>query len=152
MVMDPSDIQWELKNNPGTLYTATSRGKTLGSRGGEWGQHPRDSAIHWINKSISANRIRDCAKKNNGQFGKVVLQREEWVKHLRRRADVTAETYNEEMADEILRTTYKTATEGNLIPNREALKRSIGDMIKFPNDSWSKRKTEWELPTTYFDA
>ena len=65
---------------------------------------------------------------------------------------MTAETYNEEMADKILRTTYKTATEGNLIPNREALKRSIGDMIKFPNDSWSKRKTEWELPTTYFDA
>eukprot|EP00986_Skeletonema_menzelii_P011850 scaffold6232_cov185-Skeletonema_menzelii.AAC.1 len=36
MVMDPSDIDYEIAKTPGTLYTATSRGKTLGSRCGEW--------------------------------------------------------------------------------------------------------------------
>ena len=34
--MDPSDIDCEIAKTPGTLYTATSRGKTLGSRCGEW--------------------------------------------------------------------------------------------------------------------
>ena len=32
MIMDPSDISWEIQNCCGTLYVATSRGKTLGSK------------------------------------------------------------------------------------------------------------------------
>ena len=63
-----------------------------------------------------------------------------------------AETYNEEMANRILNTTYKTAMEQNLIPDREALMTRIGNMIKFPNNTWSEKKPEWELPKTYFDT
>ena len=61
-------------------------------------------------------------------------------------------TYNNERATMILNTTYKTAMEGNLIPDRETLVTRIGNMIKSPNSNWSKKKPEWELPRTYFDA
>ena len=67
MVMDPSDIDCEIAKTPGTLYTATSRGKTLGSRCGEWGNHPQDSAIHFTGDEISFNRIFYCSKKSNGK-------------------------------------------------------------------------------------
>jgi len=152
MVMDPSDIEWEIKNCCGSLYVAASRGKTLGTRGGEWGDHPQDSAIHWTGTGISNGRIYCCARKQCGALCEAVIKRERWVEHLKERGDITAKTYNKEMADRILRTTYKTATEGNLIPNSEALMTKIGTMIKYPNKNWSERKPEWELPKTYFDA
>ena len=136
MIMDPSDIKWEIQNCCGTLYVATSRGKALGSRGGEWGDHPQDSAIHWTGPSISIDRILNCTKKMNGQLCEAVIKRERWVEHLQKRAEHTAETYNEEMANRILNTTYKTAMEQNLIPDREALMTRIGNMIKFPNNTW----------------
>ena len=107
MVMDPSDIEWEIAKNPGTLYVATSRGKTLGSRGGEWGNHPQDSAIHFTGDEISFNRILYCSKKSNGELCEMVKKRERWVKHLMERAEQTAETYNVDMATKILNTTYK---------------------------------------------
>eukprot|EP00984_Skeletonema_dohrnii_P017994 scaffold8310_cov78-Skeletonema_dohrnii-CCMP3373.AAC.1 len=56
------------------------------------------------------------------------------------------------LANRILNTTYKTAMEQNLIPDREALMTRIGNMIKFPNNTWSEKKPEWELPKTYFDT
>ena len=152
MVMDPSDIEWEICHNPGTLYVATSRGKTLGSRGGEWGNHPQDSAIHFTGDEISFNRIRDCAKKSNGALCEMVKKRERWVKHLMERAEQTAETYNVDMANKILNTTYKIAIEQNLIPDRETLTTRIGNMIKSPNSTWAEKKPEWELPRTYFDG
>ena len=149
MVMDPSDIDWEIARNPGTLYTATSRGKTLGSRGGEWGNHPKDSAIHFTGDEISFNRILYCSKKSNGELCEIVQKRERWVNHLMERAEQTAETYNVDMANKILNTTYKTAIEQNLIPDREALTTSIGRMIKSPNSTWAEKKPEWELPRTF---
>ncbi len=153
MVMDPSDISFEIQVSCGTLYVATSRGKTLGSKNSiEWGDHPQDSAIHWTGPNISTPRILDCAKKSNGQLCQAVIKRERWVEHLMKRAAETAETYNEEMATNILNTTYKIATEGNLVPDRETLMTRISDIIKSPNDVWAAKKPEWELPRTYFDG
>jgi len=153
MIMDPSDISWEIQNCCGTLYVATSRGKTLGSKENiEWGDHPQNSAIHWTGPNISTSRILDCAKKRNGQLCEAVIKRERWVDYLKKRAAETKETYNEEMVTKILTTTYKTATEGNLVPDRETLMTRISNIIKSPNDNWSAKKQEWELPRTYFDG
>ena len=45
----------------------------------------------------------------------MVIKRERWVDYLKKRAAEIAETYNKEMATNILNTTtYKAATEGNL--------------------------------------
>ena len=96
--------------------------------------------------------ILNCTEKTNGQLCKAVIKQERWVEHLQKRAEHTAETYNEEMANRILNTTYKTAMEQNLIPDREALMTRIGNMIKFPNNTWLEKKPEWELPKTYFDT
>ena len=88
----------------------------------------------------------------NGDLCQAVIKRKNWVEHLQKRAEQTAETYNEEMANRIINTTYKTAMEQNLIPDREALMTRIGTMIKFPNSTWSEKKPKWELPKTYFDG
>ena len=85
--MDPSDIKWEIQNCCGTLYVATSRGKALGSRGGEWGDHPQDSAIHWTGPNISNDRILNCTEKTNGQLCEAVIKLERCVEHLQRRAE-----------------------------------------------------------------
>jgi hypothetical protein len=100
------------------------------------GDHPQDSVIHWTGPNISIDRILTCTEKTNGQLCEAVIKRERWVEHLQRRAEHTAETYNEEMVNRILNTTHKTAMEQNLIPDREALMTRIGNMIKFPNNTW----------------
>eukprot|EP00984_Skeletonema_dohrnii_P021723 scaffold10916_cov220-Skeletonema_dohrnii-CCMP3373.AAC.1 len=65
-----------------------------------------------------------------------------------------AETYNRSQIGNCPKLTSmgKTAMEQNLIPDREALMTRIGNMIKFPNNTWSEKKPEWELPKTYFDT
>jgi len=73
-----------------------------------------------------------------------VIKRQRWVEHLHKRAEHTAQTYNAEMVDKILNTTYKTAMEDNLIPDRDELMKRIGTMIKFPNSTWSEKKSDWE--------
>eukprot|EP00985_Skeletonema_marinoi_P015273 scaffold7855_cov80-Skeletonema_marinoi.AAC.1 len=89
----------------------------------------------------------------NGQLCEAVIKRDKWVEHMNKKAEHTAKvTYNNERATMILNTTYKTATEGNLIPDRETLVTIIGNMIKSPNSNWSEKEPEWELPRTYFDA
>ena len=116
---------------------------------------PQDSAIHFTGDEISFNRIFYCSKKSNGELCEMVKKRERWlVKHLMERAEQTAETYNVDMATKIHNTTYKTAIERNLIPDREALTTRIGSMIKSPNSKWAEKKQnpEWELPRTYFDG
>jgi len=66
---------------------------------------------------------------------------------LKKKAEHTAKvTYNKERATMILNTTYNTAMEGNLLPDRETLVTRIGNMIKSPNSNWSEKKPEWELP------
>ena len=81
-----------------------------------------------------------------------MIKRQRWVEHLHKRAEHTAQTYNEEIVDKILNTTYKTAMEDNLIPDRDELVKRIGTMIKFPNSTWSEKKSDWELPKNYFDG
>ena len=104
----------------------------------------QDSAIHWrTGSNISIDRILNCAKKMNGQLCEAVIKRDKWVEHLKKKAEHMAKvTYNNESATMILNTTYKTATEGNLIPDRETLVTRIGNMISLltatgPRRSWN---------------
>ncbi|KAK1746681.1 hypothetical protein QTG54_002025 [Skeletonema marinoi] len=105
------------------------------------------------NQLDGAGQRNTLDRKMNGQLCEAVIKRDKWVEHLKKKAEHTAKvTYNKERATMILNTTYKTAMEGNLIPDREALVTRIGNMIKSPNSNWSEKKPEWELPRTYFDA
>jgi len=52
MIIDPSDELWEISKNLGTMYVATSRGKTLGSKDQAY---PTDSAIYWTGNSVLSN-------------------------------------------------------------------------------------------------
>ena len=83
----------------------------------------------------------------NGQLCEAVIKRDKWVEHLKKKAEHTAKvTYNNERATMILNTTYKTAMEGNLIPDRETLVTRIGNMIKSTNNNWSEKSRNGSFP------
>ena len=143
---------WDSQNPRYALYRNQQGEDT---RQQVWWMGPQDSAIHFTGDEISFNGIFYCSKKSNGELCEMVKKRERWwVKHLMERAEQTAETYNVDMATKIHNTTYKTAIERNLIPDREALTTRIGNMIKSPNSTWAEKKQnpEWVLPRTYFDG
>jgi hypothetical protein len=148
MVMDPSDTQWEIGSCCGTLYVSTSRGKTLGNKAVT---HPKDSAIYWTGQNISFDRILNGTKKMDGQVCEAVKKRERWVEHLKKRAEVTTrELCTPKRLEEIKRTTYQTATAGNIVEDNESLRARIADIINSPNHVWAQKKGDWEVPRTYF--
>jgi len=147
MVIDPSDTQWEISQNLGTMYVATSRGKTLGSKGETY---PLDSAIYWTGCNVSMDRIHNCKRKQDGQPCESFKKREKWVNHLKEKADLMKTIYTKRKIDEITKTTYAAAMRGDLIQDRTDLTRRITDIITNPNEKWKKAKKEYQLPTDYF--
>ena len=63
-MMDPSDVDWEIRYNIGTLYVSTSRGKSLGSRTERF---PTDSAIYWTGMGTGIDRLKNCRYKKSGE-------------------------------------------------------------------------------------
>eukprot|EP00984_Skeletonema_dohrnii_P031951 scaffold25196_cov211-Skeletonema_dohrnii-CCMP3373.AAC.2 len=72
---------------------------------------------------------------------------DKWVENLKKKAENTANvTYNKERATMILKTTYNTAMDGNLVANRETLVTRIGNMIKSPNSTGPRRSQNGSFP------
>ena len=149
VVIDPSDTLWEINRNLGTMYVATSRGKTLGSKDKTY---PQDSAIYWMGNEVSEERIRNCKTKQNGQTCDAYIKRQNWANHLNTKAEETKKRYNRERVEEIMATTYELATKGSLIKDRDDLTRRIGQIITNPNDTWKRTKPEYELPPNYYSC
>jgi hypothetical protein len=149
MIMDPSDTMWEISKNLGTMYTATSRAKTLGSKDV---LHPTDSAIYWTGCNISVERIHNCRTKKNGQLCEAFKKRERWVNFLEERAKKTKKRYNRSKIDRMIKTTFPKAVAGALVLNNDDLRRRITDILTNPNIKWKKAKTKYQLPPNYYDV
>jgi hypothetical protein len=80
VIIDPSDVLWEISKCLGTMYVATSRGKTLGSKAKK---HPTDSSIYWIGSNVSVERIFNCKRKKNNHLCDSFQKRKKWVNRRR---------------------------------------------------------------------
>mmetsp|Transcript_15032 Transcript_15032/g.21352 ORF Transcript_15032/g.21352 Transcript_15032/m.21352 type:complete len:174 (-) Transcript_15032:202-723(-) len=149
MILDPSDELWEISKNLGTLYVATSRGKTLGSKDQAY---PTDSAIYWTGNSVSTNRIKNCKRKQNGQLCESYKKRAKWVEYLEGKAEETKTRYSKRKLEEITKTTYAAAMKGDFIKDRTDLTARITDIITNPNKKWKEAKRDHEIPSDYFAA
>ena len=147
MVIDPSDGLWERSQCLGTMYVSTSRAKTLGSK---VKAHPTDSALYWTGPSVSEDRIKNCKTNQDGTLCALFKKRDKWVKHLEGKAKLTSEKYNKRKIQQIIDTTYETATNGDFIKDRTDLTNKITDIIMRPNKKWKETKKEYEMPPNYF--
>jgi hypothetical protein len=148
IVMDPSDVDWEIRCNLGTLYVATSRGKSLGSRTERF---PTNSAIYWTGMGTGIDRLKNCRYKKSGEECEAYKKRQAWVDYLKTRIEATKEIFNQDKVNEITETTLKIALEGNLIEDESDLRARIATMIKQPNENWKRRKIDYQLPEDYFE-
>ena len=87
LIIDPGDIKTE-QQQPGILYVATSRAKTIGDMAIDT-PHPKTSALYWTGTGISINRILDGTTKrqqNSQQHERVnclkIEKRHKWVTYL----------------------------------------------------------------------
>ena len=148
IVMDPSDVDWEIRYNIGTLYVSTSRGKSLGSRTERF---PTDSAIYWTGMGTGIDRLKNCRYKKSGEECEAYKKRKAWVEYLETKIEATKNVFNQEKIDEITNTTLRIALEGNLIKDEHDLRTRIATMIMRPNETWKRRKIEYQLPDDYFE-
>jgi hypothetical protein len=63
LIVDPGELTTELLN-PGTLYVALSRAKTIGTVTTNE-LHPKDSAIFWTGSGICLNRVLNITRKRD---------------------------------------------------------------------------------------
>jgi len=102
LIIDPGDIKTE-QQQPGILYVATSRAKTIGDMAIDT-PHPKTSALYWTGTGISINRILDGTTKrqqNSQQHERVnclkIEKRHKWVTYLTKQKELTMnDTYNKE--------------------------------------------------------
>jgi len=63
LIVDPGDLITKLLN-PGMLYAATSRAKTIGTVTPNE-LHPKDSAIFWTGSGMCLSRVQNIHKKGD---------------------------------------------------------------------------------------
>ena len=153
LIIDPGDLMAESRN-PGLLYVAVSRGKTLGSIS-DTNKHPTNSAIYFDGDQMCENRVRWCSTKYNKKSDdrdkkEGVIKRDEWVEFLLKRADKTRkETYTDERIEAIKDTTMGLAIE-NPYSSASQLEGDIMMMLRKPNDSWRRRRTKYTIQRSFF--
>ena len=149
IILDPGDIDWEIRMNLGTLYTSTSRGKTLGSKNVKY---PKDSAIYWTGTGVSTDRLRNCRYKKSGQECESYRKRKAWVGYIEKKAEETKNRYNKDRVDQMTTNIMESlAAPGGTITDQTDLQSRITDIITNPNESWKKRKIDYLLPEDYFE-
>ncbi len=102
LIIDPGDIKTK-QQQPGILYVATSRAKTIGDMTID-SPHPKTSALYWTGTGISINRVLDGTTKrqqNSQQHERVnclkIEKRHKWVTYLTKSKGLTIkDTYNKE--------------------------------------------------------
>lgn len=148
IVIDPSDTDWEIRHNLGTAYVSTSRARSLGS---SKEKYPTDSALYWTGTGAGTERLKNCKYKKSGEECEAYRKRKAWVDYLETKVEATKKKFNQEKIDEITNTTLKIALEGNLIKDEDDLRSRIATMILRPNETWKKRKIDYQLPDDYFE-
>lgn len=154
LIIDPGNLDAESRN-PGLLYVAVSRGRTMGSMS-PTNPHPTDSAIYFHGEKMCENRVRNCSTKYNKRTEdrdkkEGVIKRDEWVKFLLQKAKKTRqETYTDERIKAIETSTMKLALENPYSSGIE-LERDIIKMLLKPNESWKQRRQKYTVQRSFFD-
>lgn len=143
LIIDPGDIKTE-QQQPGILYVATSRAKTIGDMAIDT-PHPKTSALYWTGTGISINRILDGTTKrqqNSQQHERVnclkIEKRHKWVTYLIKQQELTiTNTYNKDRLKRI-KNKQKQIIYGHICHRDVA--GSISTMLLNPNKKWMERK------------
>ncbi len=120
LVVDPGDLTTKLQN-PGILYVALSRAKTIGTVSPNE-LHPKDSAIFWTGSGICTTRVLNVTQKRglDGNMTNCLKndKRQKWVDHLFEQNCITStKQYNEKRLKKNRNKTsqkYKMNEEGGL--------------------------------------
>ena len=148
LIIDPGDIKTE-QQQPGILYVATSRAKTIGDMAIDT-PHPKTSALYWTGTGISINRILDGTTKrqqNSQQHERVnclkIEKRHKWVTYLTKQKELTMkDTYNKERLRRIKKK-QEQIVNGHICHRDVA--GSISTMLLNPNKKWMERKKDHYL-------
>ena len=142
LIIDPGDIKSK-QQQPGLLYVATSRVKTIGDMTQNV-PHPKNSALYWTGSGMSVNRVMNgTTKKQQNTQGQErvnclkIDKRCNWVRYLTDQKDITmTDTFNSESLIRI-KTENMDIINGKIHQDVEA---SITSMVINPNEEWMERK------------
>jgi hypothetical protein len=150
VIVDPGDLMTELLN-PGMLYIATSRAKTIGTVTPNE-LHPKDSAIFWTGSGMCLSRVLNITQKR-GLDGNMtnclkVDKRQKWVDHLFEQSCITSlNKYNAKKLKKIERRLAKKIKRTKKVD----LQTAIATIITNPNETWKNLKREkYMVPKSYF--
>ena len=150
LIVDPGDLTTKLQN-PGILYVALSRAKTIGTVSPNE-LHPKDSAIFWTGSGICTTRVLNITQKR-GLDGNMtnclkIDKRQKWVDHLFEQNSITStKQYNEKWLKKIERKLHKNIKRMKKVD----LQTAIATIITNPNEKWKKLKSEkYRVPKSYF--
>ena len=148
--MDPGDLTTKLLN-PGILYVALSRAKTIGTVTPNI-LHPKDSAIFWTGSGMCLTRVLNITQKK-GLSGNMtnclkVDKRQKWVEHLIERNHVTtSQQYQRKRMKKIKKKIPKNIQQMEDLD----LQKAIATMITKPNETWKRiRGEKYMVPRSYF--
>jgi len=150
VIVDPGDLMTELLN-PGMLYIATSRAKTIGTVTPNE-LHPKDSTIFWTGSGMCLSRVLNITQKR-GLDGNMtnclkVDKRQKWVDHLFEQSCITSSNkYNAKKLKKIERRLPKKIKRTKKVD----LQTAIATIITNPNETWKNLKREkYMVPKSYF--
>jgi hypothetical protein len=139
LIVNPGNLTTE-QQNPGILYAAMSRAKTMGQIIPN-NPHPKDSVIFWTGLGICKNRVLNITKKR-GLDGNItnclkINKRQAWVNHLLEQSQLTSSgQYSERWVNKVEKKMLKKLS---LLENVD-LKQAIAEIITNPNENWKKLK------------
>jgi hypothetical protein len=148
LIIDPGDIKSE-QQQPGILYVATSRAKTIEHITQETPQ-TKMSALYWTGGGMSINRvINGSTKKQPNKQGHdrvdclKIEKRHKWVTYLIKQQELTiTDTYNKDRLRRIKNKQEKIIY-GHICHRDVA--GSISTMVLNPNKKWMEHKTSHYL-------
>jgi len=143
LIIDPGDIKSE-QQQPGILYVATSRAKTIEHMTQETPQ-TKMSALYWTGGGMSINRvINGSTKKQPNKQGHnrvdclKIEKRHKWVTYLIKQQELTiTDTYNKDRLRRI-KNKQEQIIYGHICHRDVA--GSISTMLLNPNKKWMERK------------
>ena len=138
---------------PGLLYVAASRGKTIGSMSIQ-NPHPKDSSIYFQGIHWGEHRVLFCGTKLTGKNdgsrmpSECAQKRNSWVNFLLKKADNTAERYDYSRKEAMLVDIENELRYSRY--SRRDIRIRIVKMITEPNETWKTNRRKYTAPRSFF--
>jgi len=147
--VDPGDLTTELQN-PGILYVALSRAKTIGTVSPNT-LHPKNSAIYWTGSGICTTRVLNITQKRkpDGTMTNCLKfnKRQEWVDYLFEKHRITLKNHTKKKLNKIEKKLPKNIKR----MKRVDLQTATATIITNPNETLRNLKQDkYMVPKSYF--